>query len=57
MQVTIILEFPASYCYLARGIAQVYLLYFKAEQQKGYLAMHDLHIFNCVIIQDKAFSQ
>ena len=28
MQVTIILEFPASYCYLARGIAQVYLLYF-----------------------------
>ena len=28
MQVTIILEFPASYCYLARGNAQVYLLYF-----------------------------
>ena len=28
MWVTLILEFPASYCYLARGIAQVYLLYF-----------------------------
>ena len=28
MRVTLILEFPASYCYLARGIAQVYLLYF-----------------------------
>ena len=28
MQVTMILEFPASYCHLARGIMQVYLLYF-----------------------------
>ena len=28
MRVTIILEFPASYCHLARGMAQVYLLYF-----------------------------
>ena len=28
MQVTMILEFPAGYCHLARGIAQVYLLYF-----------------------------
>ena len=28
MQVTKILEFPSSYCNLARGIAQVYLLYF-----------------------------
>ena len=28
MQVTMILEFPASYCHLARRIMQVYLLYF-----------------------------
>ena len=28
MWITIILEFPASYCYLAMGIVQVYLLYF-----------------------------
>ena len=28
MRVTMILEFPASYCHLARGIAQVFLLYF-----------------------------
>ena len=28
MQVTMILEFLASYCHLARGVAQVYLLYF-----------------------------
>ena len=28
MRVTLILEFPESYCYLARGIAQVYLLFF-----------------------------
>ena len=28
MRVTMILEFPASNCHLARGIVQVYLLYF-----------------------------
>ena len=28
MQVPMILEFPASYCHLARGIMQVYLPYF-----------------------------
>ena len=28
MQVTMIMEFPASHCHLARGIMQVYLLYF-----------------------------
>ena len=28
MRVTMIWEFPASYCHLARGITQVYLLYF-----------------------------
>ena len=28
MQVTMIFEFPASYCHLARGITQVYLLFF-----------------------------
>ena len=36
MQVTIILEFPASYCYLARGIAQVYLLYFPSLSNQFY---------------------
>ena len=28
MQVTMILEFSVCYCHLARGVAQVYLLYF-----------------------------
>ena len=28
MRVTMVLEFPASYCRLAMGISQVYLLYF-----------------------------
>ena len=42
MQVTIILEFPASYCYLARGIAQVYLLYFYKDMidMNMYLALY-----------------
>ena len=32
-----ILEFPASYCHLARGVAQVYLLYFSTLTTKSYL--------------------
>ena len=28
MRVTMLLEFPVGYCHLARGIVQIYLLYF-----------------------------
>ena len=34
MRVTMILEFPASYCHIARGIAQVYLLYLYSKEFK-----------------------
>ena len=45
MQVTLILEFSASYCYLARGIAQVYLLYF--------LNSEDEILCLCITVKDK----
>ena len=35
MRVTMILKFPASYCHLARGIAQVYLLYFWIDRSRS----------------------
>ena len=47
MRVTMILEFPASYCHLSRGIAQVYIDYIYNSDAKGYLHMFS---FSCPLM-------